>query len=1466
MSESEFLYYPELDDESFYEDIYRKKEFRKSEIDPEEYYSRTLEDICGSGGQSVSSEKILQPHQEFLRNYMSTETPYNGILLFHGVGTGKCILPGSSVTTQVGQIPIETLWENFSSKTETIFDGEGFWTEPMDPILVQSWNSVKGEWVERPINRFYRQKVDEPVRYLQLENGGKINLTQAHHLLSKENGWTNQIYPGMSIAIPDGETIQFVQIHSLTEKPYQGWVYDLEITELHNFVANNVICHNTCAAISIAESMKPKLKALGKKVYIIAPGQTQPNFENEIYSLALEDKERADGAEPGSYQCTGQAYYIPPRRGLDEERRRNKIKREAFGARSVYQFFGQGTSFPSFVEFTLKKPQETFSNSIIIVDEVHGIVSEVEKDLEDTPKKTKKVTIGSPERGPTPLKNTLDTLKDIFSGYHAFKTKWIQGNTELKMEMAQYRSQLEDGKRSKANISKMIAKEIETKATIAWKNLSATDRKEWLKQAPKNTKLILMTASPMQNSPTEIVELINLLRLNDRRSLLDTSKLFQNLNKPGVDVQDQVDTSYLCKMGKGYISYVRGQSPITFPGVLDPPEEILYNPGYINPNDPMDIPVPLYNIDGQGMIVGIKYKLGLVYCPMSIKQYAAHTDWVTREISTPSRGGVQLGLGGRQLSNIIFPTSPPTWGNSAFYNVFKTVKREPKLMGKTVKGAPITKRPGIQFNYNDTFGIEGIRAFIKQEDLVDSPEFGQLHIYSPKFNKIIENMQDPDKWGINFCYSDFVPSGALILGIVLELNGFVRYTQNAGFRPTRAGKYPIGSYDSLLSTDFWDKWRPMGLERKYRCYRCARLDVDPIHNMDGDDPLKHEFKQGTFSLFIGEGSDTQRAMENEVVKQRDNKYGEIIKVVIGSKVSAEGVNFMNVRQVHIIDPWHHNTRLYQVMGRAIRHCSHKDLPKSERNVTVYKYSATVPELLPDQRQTLKNMKRDNINLAQPASPETNITFRDLMTETTDEMFYFRALRKDVLIKYVERILKQIAVDCSLFKPQNVFPQDIFPSEVDGTRICDYLPCNYQCIWECGPPVEYYDPEKEYPLNVDTYNLSFSKSRIDRVIRHIQKLFTKNWALTLEDLISLVQKQSPKTEVEYIYQALDRMLQDIPGRPIILDKYKREGYLIFRGNYYIVQPLEFSREDIPIYYRSKALKIKPRARNIDRLKPSEVMIAKKEVLNTQKLDTLIEKLAESNDTIQIETALDRLSAKELQYVWETVVLTMGNTPIYEIISDYLDKRHLLLEDATSKFGHIILEARMFKPAKDENLAEFVSAPEVRVDAANRFLAEQQLVKLNQEGPIILFDPESDFDSEYRFYGYVDNGDFKLADLRSEVTKKTRENIYSKKTFVRGKTCVNFQKGDLQSIAQVLSEIPDADLLTPEERTVLANKTGNKSDFCQRIEKTLRILNLRDENRRWFLYPGEYKCIEHIQGKHVLRKDPETKEIRTCTEIK
>jgi len=75
-----FSYYPELSDKLFNQKIYDKKEFRINEselIDMED-----IQNKLRNGFRRSSSQK-------FVKNYISQLTPYNGILLYHGVGVGK---------------------------------------------------------------------------------------------------------------------------------------------------------------------------------------------------------------------------------------------------------------------------------------------------------------------------------------------------------------------------------------------------------------------------------------------------------------------------------------------------------------------------------------------------------------------------------------------------------------------------------------------------------------------------------------------------------------------------------------------------------------------------------------------------------------------------------------------------------------------------------------------------------------------------------------------------------------------------------------------------------------------------------------------------------------------------------------------------------------------------------------------------------------------------------------------------------------------------------------------------------------------------------------------------------------------------------------------------------------------------------------------------------------------------------
>jgi len=80
--------YPQKDDPSFNVKVAQKKEFYDTR-----YEAKTREDFDNIEGISdklcANTEFELEPHQMFVRNFMSFQTPYNSLLLFHGLGTGK---------------------------------------------------------------------------------------------------------------------------------------------------------------------------------------------------------------------------------------------------------------------------------------------------------------------------------------------------------------------------------------------------------------------------------------------------------------------------------------------------------------------------------------------------------------------------------------------------------------------------------------------------------------------------------------------------------------------------------------------------------------------------------------------------------------------------------------------------------------------------------------------------------------------------------------------------------------------------------------------------------------------------------------------------------------------------------------------------------------------------------------------------------------------------------------------------------------------------------------------------------------------------------------------------------------------------------------------------------------------------------------------------------------------------------
>jgi hypothetical protein len=114
-----------------------------------------------------------------------------------------------------------------------------------------------------------------------------------------------------------------------------------------------------------------------------------------------------------------------------------------------------------------------------------------------------------------------------------------------------------------------------------------------LVKTANHLRLLLLSATPLYNSYQEIVWLLNLMNINDRRGTIDVKDVFDKdgnfkKDKKGVEVGKEL----LIQKANGYVSFVRGENPYTFPFRVYPdifaPEMSFSNPRITYPRFQMN--------------------------------------------------------------------------------------------------------------------------------------------------------------------------------------------------------------------------------------------------------------------------------------------------------------------------------------------------------------------------------------------------------------------------------------------------------------------------------------------------------------------------------------------------------------------------------------------------------------------------------------------------------------------------------------------------------------------------------------------------------------------------------------------------------------------------------------------------------------------------------------------------------------
>ena len=301
--------------------------------------------------------------------------------------------------------------------------------------------------------------------------------------------------------------------------------------------------------------------------------------------------------------------------------------------------------------------------------------------------------------------------------------------------------------------------------------------------------------------------------------------------------------------------------------------------------------------------------------------------------------------------------------------------------------------------------------------------------YSSKFAKVAELIMQSQ--GPVFVYSNYVYYGVDAMGIIMSFLGYSEFPDNSG---------PNGSY----------------------------------------------------FVWKGKAAEESIVKAKELFNSKENVDGKLLRIMFGTQTVMEGVDFKNIRQIHILDPWWNDSRLQQVIARGIRLCSHRDLPPAERYVNVFIHLSTLGSAETMYEVNIRKMDRTGlkevesrvrsflklenpdetnpsnwvfreayitptgelknanatflaskiINYTKLADPVLTKTFghhKNLDSISVQEYMYKIAMNKLHLNRQFEKAIKEVSIDCSLNKNGNILRLNEFysPHSIEGMYTLQY---------------------------------------------------------------------------------------------------------------------------------------------------------------------------------------------------------------------------------------------------------------------------------------------------------------------------------------------------------------------------------------------------------------------------------------------
>ena len=964
-----------------------------------------------------------------------------------------------------------------------------------------------------------------------------------------------------------------------------------------------------------------------------------------------------------------------------------------------------------------------------------------------------------------------------------------------------------------------------------------------------NMRLLLLSATPLYNSHTEIVWLTNLMNLNDKRGLINQNEVFDQEGMFKEEKKDQAGTvieeggyELLSRKLTGYVSYIRGENPYIFPYRIYPDvfaiektfstqqESVISNivdlGQTIVGNAPVkQIDLPTTQLNNKPIEDPLKY-LPLYVNNIGEYQEKAYNLLITqmrKEMTTDSKIDFDEldKFGFRRLQtplealNMVYPSTQLDKfieNPGLQQNALETY---PLMVGKNGMRTTMnyiddsTKKVPIKYNYSYKPEIVEKYGRIFSEDVIQK--------YSAKIFSIIQAIKKSK--GIVLIYSQYIDGGIVPLSLALEELGITRFGTSEHTK-------------SLFETP-------------------PREEIDAI-TMKPKSEIKEGFKPARYALITGDKSFSPNNAEDiKIITNENNKDGGMVKVVLISRAGSEGLDFKCIRQVHILEPWYNLNRVEQIIGRAVRQKSHCLLPFEERNVEIYMHGTVLKS--------------------------------DTKQESVDVYVYRLARNKADKIGQVTRLLKESAVDCLLNIGQNNFTVeklakiaanqtikinistnktiDFKIGDKPFTDICDYME---ECSFKCN---KRHDSLKIDKPKQELYSENYLQSNNQHIMKRIRELYRdekngKHFYNLVEIIESInITKQYP---ISQIYSALTIFINN--KNEYLIDKYGRRGNLINKGDIYAFQPIEINDENITLFERKVPIDFKRNFVTLETSKEFSEENKKQEEIEEISYETIIHQI-QKNVKLATKTYDKIPQGDQNWYKHASTVqnhlqlihgITLDNFVNYVI---YHNIDMLMPNEKLKLISHIYSQIRSDKSVDDSSKSQHV------MEVIKEYFDKEIITYRNKSGILLitltnweLYIQSADDPSKWELAEPEDVRNFEISKSLSQKLQKSTSSYSdivgfidmfrnNKEMVLRLKDLSQMQnnsgtrvdyknpgKGDL--IKKLNAIVYDGEIMEDPMYTLQKSQEILQQGLCVIVELLLRHRTENNyKNKIWYLKPSE-----------------------------